>query len=139
MVASSVEAAPQAGDARAEDSSLRESGSPDRIGIDDFMKVDLRVAKVIEAEAVEGSDKLIKLRVDVGEEDRRTVFAGIRAAYEPEALVGRHVAIVANLAPRTMRFGVSEAMVLSAGSDDSQGSVFLLEADDGARPGMKVR
>ena len=139
MVASSVEAAPESSADRIGRVSPTDHESADRIEIDEFMKADLRVAKVIEAEIVEGSDRLIRLQVDVGEEDRRTIFAGIRSAYEPQSLVGRHVVIVANLAPRTMRFGVSQAMVLSAGSEDSAAQVFLLEVDEGARPGMRVR
>jgi methionyl-tRNA synthetase len=106
------------------------------VGIEDFAKLDLRVARVIAAAAVEGSDKLLRLTLDLGGE-QRTVFSGIRAAYRPEELVGRQVIVVANLAPRKMRFGVSQGMVLcaSAGTD---GGVFLIEAADGALPGMKV-
>ncbi len=117
-----------------------EPGS-EAISIDDFATLDLRVARVTGAEAVEGSKKLIRLTLDVGALGARTVFSGIRSAYAPEQLVGRHVVLVANLAPRTMKFGVSEGMVLSAGWDDpAQGSgIHLLEPDDGAAPGMKVR
>jgi methionyl-tRNA synthetase len=92
---------------------------------------------VIAASTVEGSDKLLRLELDLGGE-RRTVFSGIRAAYEPARLDGRLVLMVANLAPRKMRFGTSEGMVLCAsGADDSQG-IYLLVPDDGAVPGMKV-
>jgi methionyl-tRNA synthetase len=106
------------------------------IGIDEFAKVDLRVAKIIDAERVEGADKLLKLTLDIGSE-RRTVFAGIKASYAPEQLKGRLTVMVFNLAPRTMKFGVSEGMVLAAGGDD--GGPYLLAHDDGARPGMKVK
>jgi methionyl-tRNA synthetase len=105
------------------------------ISIDDFAKIDLRIATVLEAKAVEGSDKLLQLTLDLGSE-RRNVFSGIRSAYAPEQLVGRKVVMVANLAPRKMRFGVSEGMVLCA-SGDADG-LFLLDVDDGAQPGMKV-
>jgi methionyl-tRNA synthetase len=106
------------------------------ITIEDFAKVDLRVARIVAARHVEGADKLIELEVDLGGE-RRTVFAGIRAAYEPESLVGRLTVVVANLAPRKMRFGTSQGMVLAASGDDA--GVFLLAPDAGAEPGMKVR
>ena len=106
------------------------------ISIDDFMKVDLRIARIEKAEAVEGADKLLALTLDVGDETRN-VFAGIKAAYQPEDLVGRQVIVVANLAPRKMRFGVSEGMVLAAGPGGED--VFLLAPDDGAKPGMRVK
>jgi len=108
----------------------------DYISIDDFMRVDLRIAKVVKAEPVEGADKLLALTLDVGETQRQ-VFAGIKAAYEPDSLVGRHVIVVANLAPRKMRFGVSEGMVLAAGPGGED--IFLLSPDDGAKPGMRVK
>ncbi len=108
----------------------------DVIGIDDFMKVDLRIAQIEKAEAVEGADKLLALTLNIGE-STRTVFAGIKAAYDPESLVGRHVVIVANLAPRKMRFGVSEGMVLASGPGGED--IFLLSPDDGANPGMRVK
>ena len=108
----------------------------DYISIDDFMKVDLRIAKIEKAESVEGADKLLALTLDVGDEQRQ-VFAGIKAAYEPDSLVGRHVIVVANLAPRKMRFGVSEGMVLAAGPGGSD--IFLLSPDAGAKPGMRVK
>jgi methionyl-tRNA synthetase len=106
------------------------------ISIDDFAKIDLRVARIVSAEFVEGADKLLKLSVDLGGE-RRTVFAGIRAAYAPEQLVGRLTVVVANLAPRKMRFGLSEGMVLAAGPGGKD--IFLLAPDGGAEPGMKVK
>jgi methionyl-tRNA synthetase len=108
----------------------------DTISIDDFMKVDLRIARIDKAEPVEGADKLLALTLDLGD-SRRNVFAGIKAAYEPESLVGRHVVVVANLAPRKMRFGVSEGMVLAAGPGGED--IFLLSPDDGAEPGMRVK
>ena len=106
------------------------------ISIDDFMKVDLRIARIEKAEPVEGADKLLALTLDLGD-DKRQVFAGIKAAYDPETLVGRHVIVVANLAPRKMRFGVSEGMVLAAGPGGED--IFLLSPDDGAKPGMRVK
>ncbi|MBM4238245.1 MAG: methionine--tRNA ligase [Gammaproteobacteria bacterium] len=112
-----------------------QAAAPTTISIDDFARLDLRVAKVINAEAVEGSDKLLKLTLDLGTE-QRTVFSGIRKSYAPESMLGRHVVMVANLAPRKMRFGVSEGMVLCASGDDDR--VFLLDADDGVAGGMKI-
>jgi methionyl-tRNA synthetase len=106
------------------------------ISIDEFAKLDLRIARVVSAEAVDGADKLLKLVVDDGD-STRTVFAGIRQAYEPGAIVGRHVLVVANLKPRKMRFGVSEGMVLAAGPGGPD--IFLVSPDDGARPGMQVK
>ena len=112
-----------------------EATTPAAISIDDFAKLDLRIAKVTHAEAVEGSDKLLKLTLDLGTE-QRTVFSGIRKSYTPESMLGRHVVMVANLAPRKMRFGVSEGMVLCASGDDDR--VFLLDADDGVAGGMMI-
>jgi len=106
------------------------------ISIDDFMKVDLRIARIENAAPVDGADKLLALTLDLGDSQRQ-VFAGIKAAYEPDTLVGRHVIVVANLAPRKMRFGVSEGMVLAAGPGGEE--IFLLSADEGARPGMRVK
>jgi len=108
----------------------------DTISIDDFMKVDLRIARIEKAEAVEGADKLLALTLDIGN-SKRSVFAGIKAAYDPETLIGRHVVVVANLAPRKMRFGVSEGMVLATGPGGED--IFLLSPDDGAKPGMRVK
>jgi methionyl-tRNA synthetase len=109
--------------------------------IDDFAKLDLRIARIVNAETVEGSDKLLKLTLDVGEGRHRTVFAGIKSAYKPEALVGRLTAMVANLAPRKMKFGLSEGMVLAASHADEKGQpgIFLLEPHAGAQPGMRVK
>ena len=107
------------------------------IGIDDFAKLDLRIGAVLECGFVEGSDKLLRFLLDAGELGQRQIFSGIRAGYpEPENLVGRKVVFIANLAPRKMRFGVSEGMILSAGGDDG---LFLLDADAGALPGMTVK
>jgi methionyl-tRNA synthetase len=108
------------------------------IGIDDFAKLDLRVGKVTVCEFVEGSDKLLRFELDAGPLGTRQIFSGIRAAYgEPEQLVGRNVVFIANLAPRKMRFGLSEGMILSAG--DGGSDLFLLDADAGAKPGATVR
>lgn len=106
------------------------------IEIDEFMKVELKVAKIVAAEAVKGADKLLKLTLDVGDHQRH-VFSGIKAAYDPASLVGRLTVVVANLAPRKMRFGVSEGMVLAAGPGGSD--IFLISPDEGAEPGMIVR
>ncbi|HVY79749.1 MAG TPA: methionine--tRNA ligase [Steroidobacteraceae bacterium] len=106
------------------------------ISIDDFMKVDLRVARIVNAEAVTGSDKLLKLTLDLGTETR-TVFSGIKAAHDPEKLKGRLTVVVANLAPRKMKFGVSEGMVLAASGGAGTG-IYLLEPESGATPGMRV-
>jgi methionyl-tRNA synthetase len=106
------------------------------VSIEDFARVDLRIARIVSAERVDGADKLLKLGVDLGGE-RRTVFAGIRQAYEPDSLVGRLTVVVANLEPRKMRFGVSEGMVLAAGPGGKD--IFLLAPDEGAAPGMKVK
>ena len=107
------------------------------IGIDDFTRIDLRVARIIAAEFVAGADKLLKLRVDLGELGERDIFAGIRAAYDPAALVGRLTVVVANLAPRKMRFGVSSGMMLAAGPGGN--ALFLLTPDSGASPGMRIK
>ena len=109
--------------------------SAPRIGIEDFSRVEMRVARVSAAALVEGSDKLLQLTLDLGSEPRH-VFSGIRASYRPEQLIGRLVVVVANLEPRKMRFGVSSGMVLCASGEG--GGVFLLSADSGAQPGMKV-
>jgi methionyl-tRNA synthetase len=107
------------------------------ISIDDFTKVDLRIAKIVNAEHVEGADKLLKLTLDIGEETTRQVFAGIKSAYDPETLKGRLTVMVANLAPRKMKFGMSEGMVLAA--SDEQGGPFILSPDSGALAGMRVK
>jgi methionyl-tRNA synthetase len=114
----------------------KEHAVTNEITIDDFNKLDLRVAKVARAEMVEGADKLLKLTLDLGGE-ARTVFAGIKAAYAPEKLEGRLVVLVANLAPRKMKFGISEGMVLAASGEGP--GIFLIEPDSGALPGMRVK
>ena len=109
--------------------------------IGDFAKVDLRIARIVDAALVEGSDKLLRLTLDAGEGRLRNVFSGIRSAYAPEALKGRLTVLVANLAPRKMKFGVSEGMVLAASHADekAQPGIFLLDPAPGAQPGMRVR
>ncbi len=107
------------------------------ISIDEFNKVDLRVAKIVNAEHVEGAEKLLKLTLDIGEAQPRTVFAGIKSAYDPEKLKGRMTVMVANLAPRKMKFGLSEGMVLAASGDVP--GLFILSPDDGAQPGMRIK
>ena len=112
--------------------------APAVISMDDFVKLDLRIGKVTQCEFVDGSDKLLRFELDAGALGTRQIFSGIRAAYaEPQALVGRNVVFIANLAPRKMRFGLSEGMILSAGSGGSD--LFLLDADQGATPGATVR
>jgi len=107
------------------------------VTLEDFGKLDLRIAKIVNAEHVEGADKLLKLTVDLGEAKTRTIFAGIRAAYDPATLIGRLTLVFANLKPRKMRFGVSEGMVLAAGPGGKD--IFILSPDSGALPGMKVK
>ena len=107
------------------------------INIKDFAKIELRVAKIVKAEGIEEADKLIKLHLDVGDLGERTVFAGIKSAYDPESLNGRHVVLVANLEPRKMKFGVSEGMVLASSNDE--GSIYLISPDEGAKPGQLVK
>ena len=120
------------------DHARRRRRRPATIGIDDFAKLDLRIGKVTVCEFVDGSDKLLRFELDAGPLGTRQIFSGIRAAYgEPEKLVGRNVVFIANLAPRKMRFGLSEGMILSAG--DGGSDLFLLDADQGARPGATVR
>ena len=110
------------------------------IAIDDFAKVDLRIARIAKAEQVEGAEKLLRLSLDVGPLGTRQVFAGIKSAYDPAALVGRLTVMVANLAPRKMRFGLSEGMVLAASDPEGKtAGLFLLAPDSGAAPGMKVK
>ena len=108
----------------------------EQITFDDFAKIDLRIAKIINAEHVEGAEKLLQLTLDIGDETRN-VFAGIKSAYQPEDLIGKHTVMVANLAPRKMRFGVSEGMVLAAGPGGKD--LWILEPHEGAQPGMRVK
>ena len=118
------------------DEPLKAEPLADECTIDDFIKVDLRVARIVAAEQVPDARKLLKLTLSLGGDVRKTVFAGIKAAYEPESLVGRLVVCVANLAPRKMKFGLSEGMVAAAGSGGKE--VFLLSPDSGAQPGQRV-
>ncbi|MYA17281.1 MAG: methionine--tRNA ligase [Gammaproteobacteria bacterium] len=120
--------------AEAESEHVANEGSA-QVGIDDFGKIDLRIATVLDANFVDGADKLLELRLDLGD-NQRTVFAGVREAYDPDALVGRLLVVVANLAPRKMRFGTSEGMVLAAGPGGED--IFLVSPDTGAEPGMRV-
>jgi methionyl-tRNA synthetase len=114
---------------------LKKEPIDDEISFDEFAKVDLRVALIANAEHVEGADKLLKLTLDLGGEQRQ-VFAGIKSAYKPEELIGQHTVMVANLAPRKMRFGMSEGMVLAAGPGKDE--IYILNPHDGAKPGMRV-
>jgi len=109
----------------------------DTISIEDFAKIDLRIATIVAADHVEGADKLLKLTLDLGGETRQ-VFAGIKSAYDPEKLVGQQTVMVANLAPRKMRFGMSEGMVLAASGGKDSG-LFILHPDAGAQAGMRVK
>lgn len=109
----------------------------DTISIDDFSKIDLRIAKIVDCRAVEGAEKLLQLTLDIGGGETRNVFSGIKSAYKPEDLVGRLTVMVANLAPRKMKFGVSSGMVLAASGEGP--GLFLLSPDSGATPGMRVR
>ncbi|MCF7967936.1 MAG: methionine--tRNA ligase [Methylococcaceae bacterium] len=109
----------------------------DTIGIEDFGKIDLRIARIVKAGHVEGADKLLQLTLDIGEAQPRNVFAGIKSAYDPEQLEGKLTVMVANLAPRKMKFGLSEGMVLAA--SDGRGGPFVLIPDEGAQPGMRVK
>ena len=111
--------------------------APGTVTIDDFAKLDLRAARVISCEEVPESDKLLKFRLDLGNGEERQVFSGIKSAYpDPAALAGRFVIMIYNLAPRKMRFGISEGMILSAGSGKKD--IFLLSADAGVKPGDRV-
>jgi methionyl-tRNA synthetase len=113
----------------------------DIIQFDDFAKIDLRIVEIVAAEHVEGADKLLRLTLSLGDADatadQKQVFAGIKSAYQPEDLVGKLTVMVTNLAPRKMRFGVSEGMVLAAGPGGKD--LFLLEPHAGAKPGMRVK
>ncbi len=143
MVAESTVSTEPAGAGPAETAAAEDDGAPlaaeplaPECTIDDFTKVDLRVARVIAAEDVKEAQKLLKLTVSLGGDERRTLFAGIKAAYRPEQLVGRLVVIVANLAPRKMKFGTSEGMICAAGPGGAE--VFVLAPDAGARPGQRI-
>jgi methionyl-tRNA synthetase len=135
--AATASTSPLAGEVGAHSAPGEEASAP-HISIDDFAKLDLRIGTVLECGFVEGSDKLLRFVLDAGELGQRQIFSGIRAAYqEPDKLVGRKVVFIANLAPRKMRFGVSEGMILSAGSGGAD--LHLLDADAGARAGMQVK
>ena len=121
---------------KTQEKAVETAAAPSTITIDDFNKVDLRVARITSAEHVEGAEKLLKLQLDIGTETRQ-VFAGIKSAYDPAKLVGRLTVMVANLQPRKMRFGESQGMVLAASGEGP--GIFLLSPDDGAQPGMKVK
>ncbi|MFZ6647486.1 methionine--tRNA ligase [Undibacterium sp. TJN25] len=135
--AGTAAATPEAADAAAGDI---EELAPE-IKIDDFAKIDLRIAKIVNCEQVEGSDKLLRLTLDVGEGRTRNVFSGIKSAYQPEQLIGKFTVMVANLAPRKMKFGMSEGMVLAASAADEKANpgLYVLEPWPGATPGMRVR
>jgi methionyl-tRNA synthetase len=125
----------------AEENTEENSPFAPEIQFDDFAKIDLRIARIALAEHVEGADKLLKLTLDIGHdasgnEVTRTVFSGIKSAYSPEQLTGKLTVVVANLAPRKMKFGMSEGMVLAAGPGKDE--LWLLEPHDGAQPGMRV-
>ena len=105
------------------------------INFDEFINVDLRVARIVDAKDVEEADKLLEIKVDIGSE-QRTIFAGIKGYYDHSELIGKLIVVVANLKPRKMRFGVSEGMLLASGDDDS--GVFLISPDEGAKPGQRV-
>jgi methionyl-tRNA synthetase len=121
-----------------DDSALKAEPIAGICTIDDFAKVDLRVARVAKAESIPDAKKLIKLTLSLGGDEHRTVFAGIKSAYEPESLVGRLVVFVANLAPRKMKFGVSEGMIVCASGGNHEG-IFVISPDAGATPGMRLR
>ena len=135
--AAAASGAPGAPTATAPATAAATGNAAPTIDIDAFAQIDLRVARVTAADLVDGADKLLQLTLDVGPLGQRNVFAGVRAAYDPSTLVGRAVVLVANLAPRKMRFGISEGMVLAAGPGGKD--IFLLSPDDGAEPGMEVR
>ncbi|CAB3682649.1 methionine--tRNA ligase [Trinickia soli] len=134
-------AAAAAGKAKQSAAPSAEAAKSETISIDDFAKVDLRVALIVDCKAVEGSEKLLQLTLDVGEAETRNVFSGIKSAYRPEDLVGKLTVMVANLAPRKMKFGLSEGMVLAASSADEKAEpgLYILEPHSGAKPGMRVR
>ncbi|HBD36814.1 MAG TPA: methionine--tRNA ligase subunit beta, partial [Cupriavidus sp.] len=136
----SLQAAAPAAEAGAAGASAIEPVA-DTITIDDFAKIDLRVAKIVACDKVEGSNKLLQLTLDLGEGKTRNVFSGIQSAYTPEQLVGKLTVVVANLAPRKMKFGMSEGMVLAASAADEKANpgLYILEPHSGAVPGMRIR
>ena len=130
-------------DAGSSESVLSVPGGEDiapTVSIDDFAKIDLRIAKIVNCEAVEGSVKLLRLTLDVGEGRMRNVFSGIASVYKPEDLIGQLTVMVANLAPRKMKFGISEGMVLAASHADekAQPGIYILNPWPGAQPGMRI-
>ena len=131
------DATDSAGDATADGEAFAGEPLAKECTIDDFGKLDLRVALILSAKAVPKADKLLELEVSLGGDERRTVFAGIKHAYDPETLVGRLTVVVANLAPRKMKFGMSEGMVLAAGPGGAE--LFILAPDSGAKPGQRIR
>jgi methionyl-tRNA synthetase len=138
--ASSASSAPTVANSGASDTATLAAATSvegNLISIDDFLRIDLRVAKILKAELIAGADKLLKLRIDVGDLGEREIFAGIRAAYDPATLVGRLIVVVANLEPRKMRFGTSEGMMLAAGPGGKD--IFALSLDSGATPGMRIK
>ncbi|MGK5073713.1 methionine--tRNA ligase [Janthinobacterium sp. ZB1P44] len=140
QAAAAVPAADAASDVAATPASAIEELAPE-IKIDDFLKVDLRIAKIVNCELVDGSDKLLRLTLDAGEGRLRNVFSGIRSAYQPEELVGKLTVLVANLAPRKMKFGISEGMVMAASAADEKANpgIYILNPWPGAEPGMRIR
>ena len=131
-----ADAEEEAQKAQAESNSTLSEPIADEIEFDDFAKVDLRIAKIVQADYVKGAGKLLQLTLDIGEGKTRNVFSGIKAAYEPEQLTGKLTVMVANLKPRKMKFGLSEGMVLAAGPGGDE--LWLLEPHEGAQPGMRV-
>ncbi|MDR2636998.1 MAG: methionine--tRNA ligase [Zoogloeaceae bacterium] len=130
----------KAGEKAKQDAQESEPPALAHIRIEDFLKVDLRVARIVDANHVEGADKLVRLLLDIGEKRPRQVFAGIKADYDPDMLIGRLTIMVANLAPRKMKFGLSEGMILAAANPDGKtGGIYLLSPDAGATPGMRVQ
>ena len=107
------------------------------ITFDDFSKIDLRIAEIINAEHIEGADKLLKITISLGDKETKQIFAGIKSAYNPENLIGKFTVVVANLAPRKMRFGISEGMILAAGPGGKD--IWLIHPDNGAKPGDRVK
>jgi methionyl-tRNA synthetase len=135
--AAAVDTAETKADFGDDQASLEKEPLAAEISFDEFAKVDLRVARIVKAEHMQEAKKLLKLTISLGGDDRRTVFAGIKAAYQPEDLEGRMVVVVANLAPRKMKFGVSEAMVVCAG--EGEADLFVLSPDSGAKVGQRLR
>ena len=140
QAAAAVPAADAASDVATAPASTLEELAPE-IKIDDFLKVDLRIAKIVNCELVDGSDKLLRLTLDAGEGRLRNVFSGIRSAYQPEELIGKLTVLVANLAPRKMKFGISEGMVMAASAADEKANpgIYILNPWPGAEPGMRIR